>query len=240
MKLDLDLYINLDNNQATVMMNGAPVGQIPVNTVGQVAQNVQQAVQAVVQQAVAQPTHATVAPASAPAPAPALAPAPAPAPQPVSFKDQLRAHPAFSTLPADVQNYVLHPQVADNDAHTYLASYYPHVLAPATPTPATTAPAVNMVNSTGGGVATGAPAAQQVITQPAVQSVQPTQTVASTAQAVKPMMPAQPAEPTAPTTAAAPVVQQPAASAPSIVTPQPAQADGTLNGESVNDILKRI
>lgn len=242
MNLDVSLYINLDADQdnVTVKMGETVVGQVPTEQLGHVVQHVQQAVtQAVAQvQTQAQPVVQQAAPVAQPVAQPVAAP--------VSFKDGLRAHPAFATLPQNVVDYVMHPGVDDATAQQYLAQYFPQVLAPVQPVAAPVAP-----------VSPVAPAAVQpaVVTAAAVQpspavsapvnavASAPTQAPAAAnpavqaapqpAPAVAPAevaMPAQPAEPTMPTEPAA--APQPAQSAPNAV--------GVQQAQNVNDLLAMI
>ena len=231
MNLDISLYINLDADQdnVNVKMGDTVVGQVPAGQLGNVVQHVQQAVtQAVAQvQTQAQPVVQQVA-------------------APVSFKDGLRAHPAFATLPQNVVDYVMHPGVDDATAQQYLAQYFPQVLAPVQPvaapvapvSPVATAPvqpAVTQAAAVQPSPAVSAPVAQPQ--QPAVSQapaayapVQHAQPVAQASAPADVVMPAQPAEPTMPT--------EPAAA------PQPAQtttnAVGVQQAQNVNDLLAMI
>lgn len=198
MNLDVSLYINLDADQdnVTVKLGETVVGQVPTEQLGNVVQHVQQAVtQAVAQvQTQAQPVVQQAAPVAQPVAQPVTAP--------VSFKDGLRAHPAFATLPQNVVDYVMHPGVDDATAQNYLAQYFPQVLAPVQPVAAPVAPVSHV-----------APAAVQPAVAPAAAPAE----VA---------MPAQPAEPTMPTEPAA--APRPAQSAPNAVGVQQAQSVSDL------------
>nr|DAL10808.1 MAG TPA_asm: Thioredoxin reductase [Caudoviricetes sp.] len=242
MNLDVSLYINLDADQdnVTVKLGETVVGQVPTEQLGNVVQHVQQAVtQAVAQvQTQAQPVVQQAAPVAQPVAQPVTAP--------LSFKDGLRAHPAFATLPQNVVDYVMHPGVDDATAQQYLAQYFPQVLAPVQPvaapvapvSPVVTAPvqpAVTQAAAVQPSPAVSAPVAQPQ--QPAVSQAPaahaPVQHAQPVAQASAPadfVMPAQPAEPTMPT--------EPAAA------PQPAQtttnAVGVQQAQNVNDLLAMI
>lgn len=239
MNLDISLYINLDADQdnVNVKMGDTVVGQVPANQLGNVVQHVQQAVtQAVAQvQTQAQPVVQQAAPQVV-----------QPVAAPVSFKDGLRAHPAFATLPQIVVDYVMHPGVDDATAQNYLAQYFPQVLAPVQPAPAPvapvspvatapvqpsvapaaavpTSPAVSAPVNAVAGAYTQAP----VATNPAVQAApQPAPAVAP----AEVVIPAQPAEPTMPA--------EPASA------PQPAQtatnAVGVQQAQNVADLLNLI
>lgn len=246
MNLDVSLYINLDADQdnVTVKMGETVVGQVPTEQLGNVVQHVQQAVtQAVAQvQTQAQP----VVQQTAPVAQPVTQPVAAPVTTPVSFKDGLRAHPAFATLPQNVVDYVMHPGVDDATAQQYLAQYFPQVLAPVQPVaapvapvspvaPAAVQPAVTQAAAVQPSPAVSAPVAQPQ--QPAVAQapaahapVQHAQPVAQASAPADVVMPAQPAEPTMPT--------EPAAA------PQPAQtttnAVGVQQAQNVNDLLAMI
>lgn len=246
MNLDVSLYINLDADQdnVTVKLGETVVGQVPTEQLGNVVQHVQQAVtQAVAQvQTQAQPVVQQAAPVAQPVTQPVAAPVTAP----LSFKDGLRAHPAFATLPQNVVDYVMHPGVDDATAQQYLAQYFPQVLAPMQPvaapvapvSPVVTAPvqpAVAQAAAVQPSPAVSAPVAQPQ--QPAVAQapaahapVQHAQPVAQTSAPADVVMPAQPAEPTMPT--------EPAAA------PQPAQtttnAVGVQQAQNVNDLLAMI
>ena len=242
MNLDVSLYINLDADQdnVTVKLGETVVGQVPTEQLGNVVQHVQQAVtQAVAQvQTQAQPVVQQAAPVAQPVAQPVTAP--------LSFKDGLRAHPAFATLPQNVVDYVMHPGVDDATAQQYLAQYFPQVLAPVQPvaapvapvSPVVTAPmqpAVTQAAAVQPSPAVSAPVAQPQ--QPAVAQtpaahapVQHAQPVAQASAPADVVMPAQPAEPTMPT--------EPAAA------PQPAQtttnAVGVQQAQNVNDLLAMI
>lgn len=246
MNLDVSLYINLDADQdnVTVKLGETVVGQVPTEQLGNVVQHVQQAVtQAVAQvQTQAQPVVQQAAPVAQPVTQPVAAPVTAP----LSFKDGLRAHPAFATLPQNVVDYVMHPGVDDATAQQYLAQYFPQVLAPMQPvaapvapvSPVVTAPvqpAVAQAAAVQPSPAVSAPVAQPQ--QPAVAQtpaahtpVQHAQPVAQASAPADVVMPAQPAEPTMPT--------EPAAA------PQPAQtttnAVGVQQAQNVNDLLAMI
>lgn len=246
MNLDVSLYINLDADQdnVTVKMGETVVGQVPTEQLGNVVQHVQQAVtQAVAQvQTQAQP----VVQQTAPVAQPVTQPVAAPVTTPVSFKDGLRAHPAFATLPQNVVDYVMHPGVDDATAQQYLAQYFPQVLAPVQPvaapvapvSPVATAPvqpAVTQAAAVQPSPAVSAPvnAVAGAYTQAPVATHAPVQHAQPVAQASAPadvVMPAQPAEPTMPT--------EPAAA------PQPAQtttnAVGVQQAQNVNDLLAMI
>lgn len=246
MNLDVSLYINLDADQdnVTVKMGETVVGQVPTEQLGNVVQHVQQAVtQAVAQvQTQAQPVVQQAAPVAQPVTQPVAAPVTAP----LSFKDGLRAHPAFATLPQNVVDYVMHPGVDDATAQQYLAQYFPQVLAPVQPvaapvapvSPVVTAPvqpAVTQAAAVQPSPAVSAPVAQPQ--QPAVAQtpaahtpVQHAQPVAQASAPADVVMPAQPAEPTMPT--------EPTEA------PQPAQtttnAVGVQQAQNVNDLLAMI
>lgn len=246
MNLDVSLYINLDADQdnVTVKLGETVVGQVPTEQLGNVVQHVQQAVtQAVAQvQTQAQPVVQQAAPVAQHVTQPVAAPVTAP----LSFKDGLRAHPAFATLPQNVVDYVMHPGVDDATAQQYLAQYFPQVLAPVQPVaapvapvspvaPAAVQPAVTQAAAVQPSPAVSAPVAQPQ--QPAVAQAPtahaPVQHAQPVAQAYAPadvVMPAQPAEPTMPT--------EPAAA------PQPAQtttnAVGVQQAQNVNDLLAMI
>lgn len=246
MNLDVSLYINLDADQdnVTVKLGETVVGQVPTEQLGNVVQHVQQAVtQAVAQvQTQAQPVVQQAAPVAQPVAQTVAQPVTAP----LSFKDGLRAHPAFATLPQNVVDYVMHPGVDDATAQQYLAQYFPQVLAPVQPvaapvapvSPVVTAPvqpAVTQAAAVQPSPAVSAPVAQPQ--QPAVAQtptahapVQHTQPVAQASAPADVVMPAQPAEPTMPT--------EPAAA------PQPAQtttnAVGVQQAQNVNDLLAMI
>lgn len=220
MNLDVSLYINLDADQdnVTVKMGETVVGQVPTEQLGNVVQHVQQAVTQAVAQVAA----------------------------PLSFKDGLRAHPAFATLPQNVVDYVMHPGVDDATAQQYLAQYFPQVLAPVQPvaapvapvSPVATAPvqpAVTQAAAVQPSPAVSAPvnAVAGAYTQAPVATNPAVQAAPQSAPAVAPadvVMPAQPAEPTMPT--------EPAAA------PQPAQtttnAVGVQQAQNVNDLLAMI
>lgn len=248
MNLDISLYINLDADQdnVNVKMGDTVVGQVPAGQLGNVVQHVQQAVtQAVAQvQTQAQPVVQQVAPQVVQPAVQTVVQQPVAAP--VSFKDGLRAHPAFATLPQNVVDYVMHPGVDDATAQNYLAQYFPQVLAPVQPVAAPVAPvspvapapvqptvapaaavqpspAVSAPVNAVASAYTQAPAAAN----PAVQAApQPAPTVAPAEVA----MPAQPAEPTMPA--------EPAAA------PQPAHtttnAVGVQQAQNVADLLNMI
>ena len=246
MNLDVSLYINLDADQdnVTVKLGETVVGQVPTEQLGNVVQHVQQAVtQAVAQvQTQAQP----VVQQAAPVAQPVTQPVAAPVTTPISFKDGLRAHPAFATLPQNVVDYVMHPGVDDATAQQYLAQYFPQVLAPVQPvaapvapvSPVVTAPvqpAVTQAAAVQPSPAVSAPVAQPQ--QPAVSQapaahapVQHAQPVAQASAPADVVMPAQPAEPTMPT--------EP------VAAPQPAQtttnAVGVQQAQNVNDLLAMI
>lgn len=246
MNLDVSLYINLDADQdnVTVKLGETVVGQVPTEQLGNVVQHVQQAVtQAVAQvQTQAQPVVQQAAPVAQHVTQPVAAPVTAP----LSFKDGLRAHPAFATLPQNVVDYVMHPGVDDATAQQYLAQYFPQVLAPVQPVaapmapvspvaPAAVQPAVTQAAAVQPSPAVSAPVAQPQ--QPAVSQapaahapVQHAQPVAQASAPADVVMPAQPAEPTMPT--------EPAAA------PQPAQtttnAVGVQQAQNVNDLLAMI
>lgn len=246
MNLDVSLYINLDADQdnVTVKLGETVVGQVPTEQLGNVVQHVQQAVtQAVAQvQTQAQPVVQQAAPVAQPVTQPVAAPVTAP----VSFKDGLRAHPAFATLPQNVVDYVMHPGVDDATAQQYLAQYFPQVLAPVQPVaapvapvspvaPAAVQPAVVTAAAVQPSPAVSAPVAQPqqpAVTQaPAAHApVQHAQPVAQASAPADVVMPAQPAEPTMPA--------EPAAA------PQPAQtttnAVGVQQAQNVNDLLAMI
>lgn len=241
MNLDISLYINLDADQdnVNVKMGDTVVGQVPANQLGNVVQHVQQAVtQAVAQvQTQAQPVVQQAAPQVV---------QPVAAHAPVSFKDGLRAHPAFATLPQNVVDYVMHPGVDDATAQQYLAQYFPQVLAPVQPAPAPVAPVSPVVTapvqpavvpaaavptspavSAPVNAVAGSYTQASVATNPAVQAApQPAPTVAP----AEVVMPAQPAEPTMPA--------EPASA------PQPAQtatnAVGVQQAQNVADLLNMI
>lgn len=219
MNLDVSLYINLDADQdnVTVKLGETVVGQVPTEQLGNVVQHVQQAVtQAVAQvQTQAQPVVQQAAPVAQPVTQPVAQPVTAP----LSFKDGLRAHPAFATLPQNVVDYVMHPGVDDATAQQYLAQYFPQVLAPVQPVAAPVAP-----------VSPVAPAP----VQPAVATaaaVQPSPTVSAPVNAV-----------------ASAYTQAPAAANPAVqAAPQPAQpaqtttnAVGVQQAQNVNDLLAMI
>lgn len=248
MNLDISLYINLDADQdnVNVKMGDTVVGQVPAGQLGNVVQHVQQAVtQAVAQvQTQAQPVVQQVSPQVVQPAVQTVVQQPVAAP--VSFKDGLRAHPAFATLPQNVVDYVMHPGVDDATAQNYLAQYFPQVLAPVQPAPAPVAPvspvapapvqpsvapaaavqpspAVSAPVNAVASATVQAPAAAN----PAVQAApQPAPTVAPAEVA----MPAQPAEPTMPA--------EPAAA------PQPAHtttnAVGVQQAQNVADLLNMI
>ena len=242
MNLDVSLYINLDADQdnVTVKLGETVVGQVPTEQLGNVVQHVQQAVtQAVAQvQTQAQPVVQQAAPVAQPVAQPVTAP--------LSFKDGLRAHPAFATLPQNVVDYVMHPGVDDATAQQYLAQYFPQVLAPVQPVAAPVAPVSSVVTAPVQPAVTQAAAVQPspAVSAPVAQPQQPAvaQTPAAhapvqhaqpVAQASAPadvVMPAQPAEPTMPA--------EPAAA------PQPAQtttnAVGVQQAQNVNDLLAMI
>lgn len=246
MNLDVSLYINLDADQdnVTVKLGETVVGQVPTEQLGNVVQHVQQAVtQAVAQvQTQAQPVVQQAAPVAQPVTQPVAAPGTAP----LSFKDGLRAHPAFATLPQNVVDYVMHPGVDDATAQQYLAQYFPQVLAPVQPVAAPVAPvspvitapvqpAVIQAVAVQPSPAVSAPVAQPqqpAVTQaPAANApVQHAQPVAQTSAPADVVMPAQPAEPTMP--------NEPAAA------PQPEQtttnAVGVQQAQNVNDLLAMI
>lgn len=246
MNLDVSLYINLDADQdnVTVKLGETVVGQVPTEQLGNVVQHVQQAVtQAVAQvQTQAQPVVQQAAPVAQPVAQSVAQPVTAP----VSFKDGLRAHPAFATLPQNVVDYVMHPGVDDATAQQYLAQYFPQVLAPVQPVAAPVAPVSPVVTAPVQPAVTQAAAVQPspAVSAPVAQPQQPAVAQAPTAhapvqhaqpvaQASSPadvVMPAQPAEPTMPT--------EPAAA------PQPAQtttnAVGVQQAQNVNDLLAMI
>ena len=250
MNLDVSLYINLDADQdnVTVKLGETVVGQVPTEQLGNVVQHVQQAVtQAVAQvQTQAQPVVQQAAPVAQPVTQPVAAPVTTPVTAPVSFKDGLRAHPAFATLPQNVVDYVMHPGVDDATAQQYLAQYFPQVLAPVQPVaapvapvspvaPAAVQPAVVTAAAVQPSPAVSAPVAQPQ--QPAVAQtpaahapVQHAQPVAQASAPADVVMPAQPAEPTMPTEPAA--APQPAQSAPNAV--------GVQQAQNVNDLLAMI
>lgn len=246
MNLDVSLYINLDADQdnVTVKLGETVVGQVPTEQLGNVVQHVQQAVtQAVAQvQTQAQPVVQQSAPVAQPVTQPVAAPVAAPA----SFKDGLRAHPAFATLPQNVVDYVMHPGVDDATAQQYLAQYFPQVLAPVQPVaapvapvspvaPAAVQPAVVTAAAVQPSPAVSAPvnAVASAYTQapaaanPAVQAAPQPAPAAAPAEVA---MPAQPAEPTMPNEPAA--APQPAQSAPNAV--------GVQQAQNVNDLLAMI
>lgn len=248
MNLDISLYINLDADQdnVNVKMGDTVVGQVPAGQLGNVVQHVQQAVtQAVAQvQTQAQPVVQQVAPQVVQPAVQTVVQQPVAAP--VSFKDGLRAHPAFASLPQNVVDYVMHPGVDDATAQNYLAQYFPQVLAPVQPAPApvapvspvapapvqpTVAPAAAVQPSPAVSAPVNAVASATVqapaAANPAVQAApQPAPTVAPAEVA----MPAQPAEPTMPA--------EPAAA------PQPAHtttnAVGVQQAQNVADLLNMI
>lgn len=246
MNLDVSLYINLDADQdnVTVKLGETVVGQVPTEQLGNVVQHVQQAMtQAVAQvQTQAQPVVQQAAPVAQPVTQPVAAPVTAP----VSFKDGLRAHPAFATLPQNVVDYVMHPGVDDATAQQYLAQYFPQVLAPVQPVAAPMAPVSPVVTAPVQPAVTQAAAVQpsQAVSAPVAQPQQPavaqtpaahapvqhTQPVAQASAPADVVMPAQPAEPTMPA--------EPAAA------PQPAQtttnAVGVQQAQNVNDLLAMI
>lgn len=232
MNLDISLYINLDADQANVnvKMGDTVVGQVPAAQLGTVVQNVQQAVtQAVAQvQNTAQPVQ--TAPVQT---------------APVSFKDGLRAHPAFATLPQNVVDYVMHPGVDDATAQDYLAQYFPQVLAPVqqvsapvapvspvAPTPVQQPAAQVAAVPTSAGVSAPANAVAATTTTVAQNAgVQHAQHVAPTSAPADVAMPAQPAEPTMPTGQAA---------APTATTAPAPNAVGVVQTQNVNDLLNLI
>lgn len=240
MNLDISLYINLDADQdnVNVKMGDTVVGQVPANQLGNVVQHVQQAVtQAVAQvQTQAQPVVQQVAPQVVQQPVAA----------PVSFKDGLRAHPVFATLPQNVVDYVMHPGVDDATAQQYLAQYFPQVLAPVQPAPAPVAPVSPVVTApvqpavvpaaavpTSPAVSAPVNAVAGSYTQASVATNPAVQAAPQPAPAVAPaevVMPAQPAEPTMPA--------EPASA------PQPAQtatnAVGVQQAQNVADLLNLI
>lgn len=246
MNLDVSLYINLDADQdnVTVKLGETVVGQVPTEQLGNVVQHVQQAVtQAVAQvQTQAQPVVQQSAPVAQPVTQPVAAPVAAPA----SFKDGLRAHPAFATLPQNVVDYVMHPGVDDATAQQYLAQYFPQVLAPVQPVAAPVAPVSPVVTApvqpavTQAAAVQPSPAVSAPVAQPQQPAVSQTPTAHAPVQHAQPVaqasapadvvMPAQPAEPTMPT--------EPAAA------PQPAQtttnAVGVQQAQNVNDLLAMI
>lgn len=246
MNLDVSLYINLDADQdnVTVKLGETVVGQVPTEQLGHVVQHVQQAVtQAVAQvQTQAQPVVQQAAPVAQQVAQPVAQPVTAP----VSFKDGLRAHPAFATLPQNVVDYVMHPGVDDATAQQYLAQYFPQVLAPVQPVAAPVAPVSPVVTApvqpafTQAAAVQPSPAVSAPVAQPqqpavaqtptAHAPVQHTQPVAQASAPADVVMPAQPAEPTMPT--------EPAAA------PQPAQtttnAVGVQQAQNVNDLLAMI
>lgn len=248
MNLDISLYINLDADQdnVNVKMGDTVVGQVPAGQLGNVVQHVQQAVtQAVAQvQTQAQPVVQQVAPQVVQPAVQTVVQQPVAAP--VSFKDGLRAHPAFATLPQNVVDYVMHPGVDDATAQNYLAQYFPQVLAPVQPVAAPVAPvspvapapvqptvapaaavqpspAVSAPVNAVASAYTQAPAAAN----PAVQAAPQSAPAAAPAEVA---MPAQPAEPTMPA--------EPAAA------PQPAHtttnAVGVQQAQNVADLLNMI
>ena len=248
MNLDISLYINLnaDQDNVNVKMGDTVVGQVPASQLGNVVQHVQQAVtQAVAQvQTQAQPVVQQVAPQVVQPAVQTVVQQPVAAP--VSFKDGLRAHPAFATLPQNVVDYVMHPGVDDATAQNYLAQYFPQVLAPVQPAPAPVAPvspvapapvqptvapaaavqpspAVSAPVNAVASAHTQAPAAAN----PAVQAAPQSAPAAAPAEVA---MPAQPAEPTMPA--------EPAAA------PQPAHtttnAVGVQQAQNVADLLNMI
>lgn len=246
MNLDVSLYINLDADQdnVTVKLGETVVGQVPTEQLGNVVQHVQQAVtQAVAQvQTQAQPVVQQAAPVAQPVTQPVAAPVTAP----VSFKDGLRAHPAFATLPQNVVDYVMHPGVDDATAQNYLAQYFPQVLAPVQPVAAPVAPVSPVVTApvqpavTQAAAVQPSPAVSSPVAQPQQPAVAQTPAAHATVQHAQPVaqasapadvvMPAQPAEPTMPTEPAA--APQPAQSAPNAV--------GVQQAQNVNDLLAMI
>ena len=250
MNLDVSLYINLDADQdnVTVKLGETVVGQVPTEQLGHVVQHVQQAVtQAVAQvQTQAQPVVQQAAPVAQPATQPVAAPVTAPVTAPVSFKDGLRAHSAFATLPQNVVDYVMHPGVDDATAQQYLAQYFPQVLAPVQPVAAPVAPVSPVVTApvqptfTQAAAVQPSPAVSAPVAQPQQPAVAQTPTAHAPVQHAQPVaqasapadvvMPAQPAEPTMPA--------EPAAA------PQPAQtttnAVGVQQAQNVNDLLAMI
>lgn len=250
MNLDVSLYINLDADQdnVTVKLGETVVGQVPTEQLGNVVQHVQQAVtQAVAQvQTQAQPVVQQAAPVAQPVTQPVAAPVTAPVTAPVSFKDGLRVHPAFATLPQNVVDYVMHPGVDDATAQQYLAQYFPQVLAPVQPVAAPVAPVSPVVTApvqptfTQAAAVQPSPAVSAPVAQPQQPAVAQTPTAHAPVQHAQPVaqasapadvvMPAQPAEPTMPT--------EPAAA------PQPAQtttnAVGVQQAQNVNDLLAMI
>ena len=237
MNLDISLYINLDADQSNVnvKMGDTVVGQVPAEQLGTVVQHVQQAVtQAVAQvQTTAQPVQ------QAPVQQAPVQPAP------VSFKDGLRAHPAFATLPQNVVDYVMHPGVDDATAQDYLAQYFPQVLVPVQTVSVPVAPVspvapvavqqpAAQVASVPAGAGVSAPANAVAATTTTVAQnagVQPTQHVAQTSAPADVAMPAQPAEPTMPTGQAA---------APTATTAPAPNAVGVVQTQNVNDLLNLI
>lgn len=246
MNLDVSLYINLDADQdnVTVKLGETVVGQVPTEQLGNVVQHVQQAVtQAVAQvQTQAQPVVQQAAPVAQPVTQPVAQPVTAP----LSFKDGLRAHPAFATLPQNVVDYVMHPGVDDATAQQYLAQYFPQVLAPVQPVAAPVAPVSPVVTApvqpavTQAAAVQPSPAVSAPVAQPQQPAVSQTPTAHAPVQHAQPVaqasapadvvMPAQPAEPTMPT--------EP------VAAPQPAQtttnAVGVQQAQNVNDLLAMI
>lgn len=232
MKLDISLYINLDADQASVVLDGNTVAQVPAAHAVQVAQNIQQAVV----QAAQAPVTQAVQPLLQPTPAPAqVAPAQvAPAPAPMSMRDQWQQHQAWATVPQNVRDYVLHPQVPEQTAHDYLAQTFPAVLAPVPPVEVPAAPAAPVA------VAPVAPVqptpvqpAPQVVPQPAQPGQPAPAQVAQPAPGSAPVeapMPAAPVEPTAPAEPTAAPQPAPVANA----------AVGTIQAQNINDLLSRI
>lgn len=250
MNLDVSLYINLDADQdnVTVKLGETVVGQVPTEQLGNVVQHVQQAVtQAVAQvQTQAQPVVQQAAPVAQPVAQPVTQSVSAPVTAPASFKDGLRAHPAFATLPQNVVDYVMHPGVDDATAQQYLAQYFPQVLAPVQPVAAPVAPVSPVVTApvqptvTQAAAVQPSPAVSAPVAQPQQPAVAQTPTAHAPVQHAQPVaqasapadvvMPAQPAEPTMPT--------EPAAA------PQPAQtttnAVGVQQAQNVNELLAMI
>ena len=242
MNLDISLYINLDADQSNVnvKMGDTVVGQVPAEQLGTVVQHVQQAVT----QAVAQVQTTTQPVQQAPVQQAPVQQAPVQQ-APVSFKDGLRAHPAFATLPQNVVDYVMHPGVDDKTAQDYLAQYFPQVLAPVqqvsapvapvspvAPTPVQQPAAQVAAVPTSAGVS--APVNAVATTTATVAQnagVQHAQHVAQTSAPADVAMPAQPAEPTMPT--------EPVA-APTATTASAPNAVGVVQTQNVNDLLNLI
>ena len=242
MNLDISLYINLDADQANVnvKMGDTVVGQVPAAQLGTVVQNVQQAVT----QAVAQVQNTAQPVQTAPVQTAPVQTAPVQT-APVSFKDGLRAHPAFATLPQNVVDYVMHPGVDDTTAQNYLAQYFPQVLAPVqqvsapvdpvspvAPTPVQQPAAQVAAVPTSAGVSAPANAVSATTTAVAQNAgVQHAQQVAPASAPADVAMPAQPAEPTMPTGQSA---------APTATTASAPNAVGVVQTQNVNDLLNLI